>query len=340
MMAATRRRSRGRWAALSAALLASGVCRPANADDYESVIARAVGARDHAVESGRAEDWQAALDLFASAITIRSTAEANFEWAGAADRLTFVDEAYAAYDEALRLGLSGRAGERARAFLSSHLAQVGWLAVAGPAGSSLYVGTRLRGVLPLAHPLIALQGLVHVRARHPMLPPWEATVFVEAGHTTPLEIVPIGAAPPLRTALPEPRRVEREPLRRLRHPPWGLPAVIGGGALAVAGAATVVITTILMNEEQRSLDRNCDVFQGSSCLYTTGDKLRAAQANVDRIATFDAVRGVAIGGAALGAVATVVGAWPSGGSGGATAATHTEIRLSRTEWMAEWRTTF
>lgn len=325
--------------ALSAALLAPGVSRAANADDYEAVIARAVGARDHAFESGRAEDWQTALDLFASAIAIRSTAEANFEWAGAADQLAFEDEAYAAYDEALRLGLSGRAEGRARAFLSSHLAQVGWLAVAGPAGSSLFVGARLRGVLPLAHPLVVLQGVVRVRAEHPMLPPWEATVFVEAGHTTPLEIAQIPAAPPLRPRPPEPR-VEREPLRRLRHPTWALPVVVGGGALAAAGAATIVITTILINGEQLSLERNCDVWQGSSCQYTTGDKLRAAQANADRIATFEVLRGVAIGGVALGAVATVAGAWWPVGSGGATAATRTEIRLSRTEWKVEWRTTF
>jgi hypothetical protein len=126
-------------------LLSSVVCR-ASADDYDSAVARAAEARDRALESQGAEDWRQTLELFATAIALRPTMEAKFEYAEAAARLGLDDVASAAYQEALELGLEGKAAERARRFVQEHQPQSDAAAAApAPRGD-------LERVLPRAVP--------------------------------------------------------------------------------------------------------------------------------------------------------------------------------------------
>jgi hypothetical protein len=189
-----RRRTRTSWVALSTVALRIVLTTPAFADSYDSAIARGVAARDRALETGSVEDWQQALDLFAEAVDLKPTKEAKFEFAGVAVRLHLEDEAFAAYEEALGLGLQGRAEERARAFVEAHGLEVARLDVAGPAGTMVYVGSRRRAVLPLSRPLVVSAGALLVRLEPPGSRPWEAKISIEAGKTTSLK--PELAAPP------------------------------------------------------------------------------------------------------------------------------------------------
>jgi hypothetical protein len=174
------------WIVVACAALHLAGATAARADSYDAAIARGVAARDRALDSGSAEDWEVALDLFTQAIELRPTKEAKFEFAGVAARVHLEDEAYAAYEEALELGLAGKAQEWARAFLREHRLDVARLDLVGPIGTTVAVGGRPRGVLPLARPLVVAAGAVLVHLETPRAKRWEARISLPAGETSTL----------------------------------------------------------------------------------------------------------------------------------------------------------
>jgi hypothetical protein len=313
---------------------------PARADSYDSLIVRGVAARDRALETGSIQDWQQALDLFAMAADLHPTKEAKFEFAEAAGQLHLDDEACAAYGEALELGLRGKAEQRAHAFIESHAGQMAGLAVEGPPGTTVYITDRRRGVLPLAGPILVSAGMLRVRLVPPRFREWEATISVEAGKTTPLraDLIPEtdGAPAPGSMVLKSSTTERVAPPAR-----WAWPVLAGGGAATLAGAAAIAVTTVLRDQQQRSLERDCVVLQGSQCVSTTADKQTPAQAIANRIATLDGERWAAIGVTAVGSAAVSVALLqllrsgshrdPSGGAG---------VHLTKTEMVLDWQGEF
>jgi hypothetical protein len=285
---------------LSAVLIAGR----ALGDSYDSAIARAVTSRDRALETGSLADWEETLELFAAAVQLKASKEAEFEFASAASQLHLADEAYAAYEKALALGLAGRAATQAHSFVEAHAGEMARLEIDGPPAARVYIRRRQRAVLPLAFPLVVSAGVLHVRIEAPELPVWDTDISLQAGETKLLkpDIRP-RAEPGLDRA-----RGANEPSQGGRSS-WATPALVAGGALAVGGAAVIVVTTSMLASERRSLAKNCVTLDGDECRNTTPDKRESAQSSANEIATLRNVRWVAIGGAAVGALTAALGTW-------------------------------
>ncbi|HEX6767294.1 MAG TPA: PEGA domain-containing protein [Polyangiaceae bacterium] len=286
-------------------VLVLGLCiaRPALADGYDSAVTRAAAARDRALETDNARDWQEALELFAAAIEFRPTKEAEFEFAEAALRLELEDEAFTAYRAALALGLEGKARERAAAFVETHEPRLGRLAVSGPTGARVYVDERKRGVLPLAEPIVVSPGTrsVHVDATN--FRSFERHVVVDAGATTAITatLEPLVASPASSARTPSDTAQRALPTSKESPHVWATPALIAGGGLVLAGAATFVVTTIALGNQRDKLDKQCVIVDGDECAATTPELVSAAQATSDDIATSKTVRWVSVSAAAVGA---------------------------------------
>jgi hypothetical protein len=116
------------------------------------------------METGSSSDWQRAGEHFGRARELRSTKQAEFEFAEAALRLDRWLDAYAAYEAALDLGLEGKAAERARTLLAARAPEVARLAVEGPPGARIRVGDGSSIELPLRRPLVVRPGSIELRA--------------------------------------------------------------------------------------------------------------------------------------------------------------------------------
>jgi hypothetical protein len=308
----------------------------ARADSYDSAIARGVAARDQALDTGSMEHWQQAVDLFEAAAAIRLTKEAKFEFAEAAARLRLDDEAIEAYRAALALGLRGKAEERARAFIAEHEQAMSALKVEGPAGTTLYVGGRKRGVLPLGQPIVIQSGRLLVRLEPPRYREWQQTISVEPGALVSLDpelTREPEAAGPLQGPSPS------EP-RGAGSTRWAMPALIGGASLALAGAATIVVTSVLLPHQQQTLEDNCVVLQGGQCVATTGGRLNAAQSAADQVVLLQGLRWAGVGGAGVGVAMAVAGVWRIvTGRRDAAPAVGLEWETAKGQWGVSWRGT-
>lgn len=288
---------------LLALLSVTAIAPPSFADAYDAAMARAVAAKEKAVDSNDPSAWDEALRLFEEADALKSTKDSKYELAGAAARLKEDDIAVEAYEEAIKLGLSGKAKEKAQAFITAHVAQMGRLEVKGPAGAALTIGARKRGTLPRA-PLVVFAGTVKVRAVHNGVSVEDSAVLKE-GATASIDLAPkfeaAVAPPPTASAKPAPTAappLEGSPTVPLsdtgagaRALGWSL--IIGGGALVVASGVGLFVSTSGLSSRRDSLNDHCSV-------PTTGDpdqcsvpKLgqeAAAQSDNDAIATWKGVR--------------------------------------------------
>jgi hypothetical protein len=156
------KRSRSIALTLVAVLSVSSFAPLGFADAYDAAMARAVAAKEKAVDSNDPSAWDEALRLFLEADAIKSTKDSKYELGGAAARLKEDDLAYESYEAAIALGLSGKAKEKAQAFLKSTKG-IGHVDVKGPAGADITVGARHRGVLPHA-PFVVFAGSVKIKA--------------------------------------------------------------------------------------------------------------------------------------------------------------------------------
>lgn len=324
------------WAVVAGWL---AVAAPAAADEYDSAIARGVAARDHALESGSVQDWKEALDLFDLATEVRKTKEAEFEFAEAAVHLDLDDEAFAAYGEALDLGVHGRAEERARAFLDQHRTQMAALSVEGPDGATVIVGERKRGVLPLGRPLVVSAGVVRVRLEMPRFQPWESNVVAPAGATAAVvgRLVPDAAAP---STVVEIEKVV-VPASPVVAGQWARPLLVGGALAIVGGGAAIVLTTVLSDQKQHTLEQQCVIFQGNVCTATTPGQRAAAQSTADDVDTLVNLRWAAIGLASAGGLALTAALfelWSARRSSGH--AFSAGVRASDRGAYIEWRGAF
>jgi hypothetical protein len=297
--------------ALLAAVLSLCLPATARADGYESAVSRGAAARDRALETGRTQDWQEALDLFAAAAELNPSKEAKFELAEAASHLDLDDEACSAFIEALELGLAGRAEARARAFVESHARELGMLEIRGPAGARVYVNERKRAVLPVSRPLFVRPGTARIQVDQPGLGAWERDVTIEPGATLTLSVTSEPHADADHTAAVTP--VRRDGPRRASRPPRTPepaplpPLLIAGGVAVAVGAAGAILTSLLLPGERQKLRANCVVPRGDECEAATRARIEAAEDAGDTILTLKTLRWASLGTSVAGAGALGVG---------------------------------
>ncbi len=288
-------------AALLALLSVTAVAPPSFADAYDAAMARAVAAKEKAVDSNDPAAWDDALRLFEEADAIKATKDSKYELAGAAARLKEDDIAVEAYEDAIKLGLSGKAKDKAQAFITAHQSSMGRLDVKGPAGATLTVGARKRGTLPRA-PLVVFAGTVKLRAANEGVTVEDA-VTVKEGTTTSIDLTPKFTAAstpaPTASAKPAPPPVPTEshtvPLSdtgaAARALGWSL--IISGGALVVASGVGLLVSTNGLSSRRDSLDSHCAVTatdDPDQCSVPKVGQEGAAQSDNDAIATWKGVR--------------------------------------------------
>jgi hypothetical protein len=329
-------------ALVACVLLGSTVATPALADSYDSSVARAAAARDRALETDNPRDWEEALELFAASVDFKPTMEAKFELAEAALHLHLDDEAYEAYSDALELGLSGKAQERAQAFLQEHEHQFGRLALSGPAGARVYLDNRKRGVLPLTRPLTVSSGVRRLHVDATDFQPLEQELTIASDQTTSLAVTlevergtmpPAAAATPRRASRPEAGPVDRG---------WALPVLLTGGGLTLASGVTIIATSISLQSKRRLLRNECAFLRPGQdeCAATTASHASAARSLGDEIATLNAVRVVAVGAAVLGAGAVGISLFKSVLSEQAPLKSTVRLEVSGGSVGAAWQSEF
>jgi hypothetical protein len=302
---------------------------PANADAFDAALARAIAAKERAMDSNDPASWEDALLRFVEADNLRATRETKYELGLAAAHLRQDDLAVESYEAAIDLGLEGSALDKARAFVGEHQSAMGRLDVHGPESTVIAVGQRRR-TLPLDRPMVLFPGSYSVRA---MVDGREVTVTVrvEAGGkavvdlaTAPRHEEPADAAIERRGEHAAPgvgNRALAKPTERDHSLAW---ALVGSGAgLAVVGGGTVLGTTWALGSRRDELADLCAVSSDEdSCAYAHPGRQNEAQSKVDAIATTKAVRtggwvglGVGAGLAAIGGVLLLGGAGEDAGHG-------------------------
>lgn len=297
---------------------------PAHADAFDAALARAIAAKERAMDSNDPASWEDALLRFQEADSLRMTKETKYELGLAAAQLRQDDLAVESYEAAIDLGLEGTALDKARAFLGEHQSAMGRFDVHGPDGTVVHVGRRHR-TLPFDRPMVLFPGSHSVRA---MVDGREVTVAVrvEAGGKAVLDL----AASPTREKAPEtateprgghgdPVGVQVTPTEQDHSLGW---ALVGSGAgLVVVGGGTVLGSTWALGSRRDELADLCAVSSDEdSCTYAQPGKQNDAQSKVDAIATMKAVRtggwvglGVGAGLAAIGGVLLLGGAGDAAG---------------------------
>jgi hypothetical protein len=321
-------------------LLGSCIASSAFADGYDAAVTRAAAARDRAQETHSARDWQEALELFAVAIELNPTKEAAFEFAEAALELGLEGEALDAYARALELGLSGKAEERARAFITAHAHTLGRLVLRGPTGARVYVDERKRAVLPLAAPLSVAPGVRHVHVEATNYRPLEADIRIQADQMTTFEatLLPLAEAALPPVSAPGHATVDGAPRPQPAPGRWAMPVLIGGAGLTLAGAATVIATSIAVNAKRRDLGAVCAELRGDECAAATAGHLNRAQSLGNDILALKGVRGIGIGAALLGAGAMTLSLITLASSDGPSAPRRTAgLTLSGSSLEVTWR---
>lgn len=288
-------------AALITVLSITAVTPVSLADAYDAAMARAVAAKERAVDSNDPGAWDEALRLFVEADATRATKDSKYELAGAAARLKEDDLAYEAYEAAIALGLSGKAKEKAQTFLK---AQKGFarIDVKGPAGTELSIGARTRGTLPRA-PIVVFAGTVKLRAVSAGQTV-EHSVSVKEGSTEPLDLTPdfapkaVVVVPP-KPADPKPEGSPTVPMTDngagARTLGWSL--IVGGGVLVLVGGGGLAASASGISKGRSDLANTCERFfadKPDQCQTTKPTAVLDAQTANNTITTWKGVRTAAI----------------------------------------------
>ncbi len=279
---------------------------PARADAYDAAMARAVAAKEKAIDANDITSWEEALRLFEEADALRSTAESQYEIAGAAAHLKEDDVAVQAYEASIALGLSGKPKEKAQAFLDQNVPAMARLGVVGPAGAAVYVGTRRRGTLPLPRPLVVFAGSVKLRVVSGAKQTQE-DVTLKAGESRTLE-AKLDVEPPPKGPPPAPpvARPVEDTGSGARTLGWTL--IVSGGLVAVAGLGTGLYASSSVASHRDALAALCDKPLGTDdCAESKAGKRVEAQDEVDAIATMKGVRVVGYVALSAGLTTVIIG---------------------------------
>jgi len=311
------RGARGTALAIAFALAGAVIAPRGFADAYDAAMSRAVAAREKAVDSNDPAAWQEALRLFEEADAIKATKESKYELGNAAARLKEDDLAVEAYESAITLGLTGKAKDKADAFVKANASKMARVEIIGPEGAQLFVGDRKRGTLPRSKPLVVFVGAVKLKLVAQNGKTADKTIAALAGETLKVDLTPKEAAPVASTS------ASADPVHHLSEPvPVGDPGafarslgwsmLVGGGLTMIAGGVTVYISGNNLSDRRADLRVHCTGKlgpDGDSCTDTPTELRADAQSDVDAIATWKGVRTagwVAVGvGFTVGAIGAV-----------------------------------
>jgi hypothetical protein len=303
-----KRGSRALAAALLTVLSVAAVAPIGLADSYDAAMARAVAAKEKAVDSNDPAAWEEALRLFIEADAVKSTKDSKYELASAAARLKDDDIAVEAYEAAIALGIAGKAKEKAQAFIKAHASSMGRIDVKGPPGAEVSIGARNRGALPHA-PFVAFAGNVKLRAIHGGQTV-ERTVLVREGVTEPVDLDAAFAPKPAASSAPATSAstpVEPPPKGASATVPlsdtgaaartlgWSL--IVGGGIVVIAGTAGLIVSSQGVSDGRAKLAEHCISVRTDDpdqCFAVQpGERTEAQQAN-NNIRTWKNVRTAAL----------------------------------------------
>lgn len=292
------------------------ISAPAFADAYDAAMARAVAAKEKAVDANDPSAWAEALKLFEEADGLKSTKDSKYEVANAAAKLKEDDLAVEAYEAALALGLAGKPKEKAQAFLKANEPKMARVDVKGPAGAQVYVGSRARGALPRA-PLVVFAGTSKIKVVSGAKSV-EIGVEAKAGEKLSIDadakLAELDVPPP-----PPPPKEKPKPISptvpinddgaSARALGWSL--IIGGGLVGTAGLVFVVISGNRLDTERGFLTENCAEWydKPSSCKFPkAGVQQTTIQSSNDAIATWSGVRTASFIGLGTGFTVAAIGA--------------------------------
>lgn len=276
---------------LSSIMLAGSllIATQAAADAYDAALARAIAAKERALDRNDPASWEDALHRFEEAAKIRPTKEARYELGLAASQLRQDDLAVESYEAAIALGLEGSPLDKARAFLEEKAAGMGRLSVTGPPGTVIRIGQRQK-TLPLERAMVLFPGSHALR--------WTAegrestrSLRIVAGETIAINLTSAHEGPSP-SVDPEGTR-DRRPAQDPTEPDHGLAwTLIGSGTgLVVVGGATVLGASLTLSSNRDDLKDLCAQLDGSDrCAFSYPGKQQEAQSKVDGIATAKAFR--------------------------------------------------
>jgi hypothetical protein len=329
----------------STCLLATALMIPSTMfglDEYRAALSDAVTAKERALDSDSVDDWNDTLVKLKMAEAIRVTAETKYEIGYAAARLAQVELAVDAFEQALELGLTGTAREKARTYLNAQNQNVARLLVLGPAGWKLTVNGVCLAQLPLERPVIVRAGATivaldtdigdvrHVERRIDAPAGGQSTLVLEpnkgilgssggeplsadAGNVaTNGEQSPPQPKPPWRPNAPQ--MILAPESHAATQPPScarraGLILVGTGMTVGILSGIYIPHSTARISNGEKTLQLDCDVQVDGpdSCKNAKFGRQQDAQDASNSIATWKAVRTVSWIGLASGISATVSG---------------------------------
>lgn len=262
----------------------------AHADAWDAALARAVVAKERALDSNAITDWETALQAFLEVDAERPNADVSYEIASAAVRLRADDLAFERFERALAQGLVDPAAKKARAFLAAHAQEMGRLSIVGPAGDAITVLGRARGRLPLTRPLVVFAGSVRVGHRG-----HEHTVSVPA-----LGALTLDVTDPVTSSPPPPPAVEAT------RSSWPLGFGIG---LFAASGITAIVATSMMSTHAGAIEDLCppEKLDGARCYAAPADRHAAYDDHRSAYLTWRAIRIGSFVGMGVGALSALYG---------------------------------
>lgn len=274
---------------------AVAVAGGARADAYDAALAKAIGAKEAAIQSNAPADWEAALRAMHAVETVRTTRETRYEIGVIAAHLRADDLAFEAFEGAVGLGLVGPGRTTAELFLDQHRAEMGRVRVRGPAGARVVVLQRVRAVLPSSAAIVVFAGTVTVGLEG--VTTATRTLVVPAG-----TIVDVDFASPSSPAALEPPRPEGTR-------PWTWSLVVTGGAVAGSSLAAVVLASIAIPRHRSAIVALCppEKLDGDRCLAAPQDVRDTLVSERSALLTWSAVRTGGFVGLGLGVALATVG---------------------------------
>jgi hypothetical protein len=299
---------------LSMCIALASMTTPAFADAYDAAMAHAIAAKEKAVDANDPSAWQEALRLFGEADAVRSTKDSKYELAFAAARLKEDDLAVEAYEASIAMGLTGKAKDKADAFVKEHAPKMARLSPQGPVGATITINGRLRGTVPVARPIVVFAGDVHVTVSDGKGTTIQDDLVTKPGETLPVDwstkLAPKKTEPTTGAITVAPRKDKEVPVEddgaAARNLGWTL--LVAGGSIAIAGGITTVVAGSSLSTRRESLVENCMVLSGSdNCPTAKPDRQADAKSDVDAIATWKGVRTAGLVALGAGGTLAVVG---------------------------------
>lgn len=307
------------------------------APSYRNTLLVALAAKDRALDSGDPADWATTLDLLQRADALQATAVTKYEIGFAAAQLDKLDIAIENFQAAIQRGLSGKASERAREYIVSHLAQMAQVHLEGPAGTAILLRGAERARLPLSTFIYVAPGPVTLEAVFPNQQRVERHLELAAGRITRALLEPDETQPPpLQERLASLRGVNNQdsasaephgsgearasfalhqtatpsaikPSRSRRQAGWALAAA--GATVAVLSGAFMPVAYSGVTSSRNALRDACEVQLGGpdTCSHAKQGRWQEAQSASNAVATWKMARTVSWVGLLTGLAATLGG---------------------------------